>query len=80
MPLLLAIPLGLLIGGVLGIVGAGGSIIAVPALVYGIGLSPGEAIPASLIIVGLSSAVAVLPRIRRGVDWGTAAGFWFQAR
>lgn len=72
MPLLLAIPLGLLIGSVLGLVGAGGSIIAVPALVYGIGLSPREAIPASLIIVGLSSAVAVLPRIRRGVDWGTA--------
>lgn len=73
MPLLIAVPLGLLVGAILGLVGAGGSIIAVPALVYGTGLSPREAIPASLIIVGLSSIVAVLPRLRRGVDWTSAA-------
>ena len=73
MPLLIAVPLGLLVGAILGLVGAGGSIIAVPALVYGTGLSPREAIPASLIIVGLSSVVAVLPRLRRGVDWTAAA-------
>ena len=73
MPLLIAVPLGLLVGAILGLVGAGGSIIAVPALVYGTGLSPREAIPASLIIVGLSSIVAVLPRLRRGVDWTAAA-------
>lgn len=73
MPLLVAVPLGLLVGAILGLVGAGGSIIAVPALVYGTGLNPREAIPASLIIVGLSSIVAVLPRLRRGVDWTAAA-------
>ena len=73
MPLLIAVPLGLLVGAILGLVGAGGSIIAVPALVYGTGLSPREAIPASLIIVGLSSIVAVLPRLRRGVAWTAAA-------
>ncbi|WP_108250386.1 sulfite exporter TauE/SafE family protein [Planctomonas deserti] len=69
---LLAIPLGLLIGAILGLVGAGGSIIAVPALVYGVGLSPGEAIPSSLIIVGLAALTAVLPRIRSNIDWNTA--------
>ena len=70
---LIAIPLGLLIGAILGLVGAGGSIIAVPALVYGVGLSPKEAIPASLIIVGLAALSAVIPRIRRSIDWTTAA-------
>ncbi|HAQ9631210.1 TPA: sulfite exporter TauE/SafE family protein, partial [Enterococcus faecium] len=65
--------LGLLIGAVLGLVGAGGSIIAVPALVYGVGLSPEEAIPASLIVVGLAALTAVIPRLRRAIDWKTAA-------
>lgn len=68
----IAIPLGLLIGAILGLVGAGGSIIAVPALVYGVGLSPKEAIPSSLIVVGLAALTAVLPRLRRQVDWTTA--------
>lgn len=70
--LLLAVPLGLAIGAVLGLVGAGGSIIAVPALVYGIGLSPAQAIPSSLIVVGFASVSAVLPRIRNNIDWATA--------
>lgn len=73
MSVLIAIPLGLLIGVILGLVGAGGSIIAVPALVYGVGLSPKEAIPASLIIVGLAALSAAIPRIRRSIDWTTAA-------
>lgn len=65
-------PLGLLIGAVLGLVGAGGSIIAIPALVYGVGLSPAQAIPSSLIIVGFAAITAVLPRIRNNIDWTTA--------
>ena len=40
-----ALFLGLVVGVVLGIVGGGGSIIAVPALVYGVGMSPAQAIP-----------------------------------
>ncbi|WP_206477442.1 sulfite exporter TauE/SafE family protein [Microbacterium sp. KRD172] len=73
MSALIAIPLGLLIGVILGLVGAGGSIIAVPALVYGVGLSLKDAIPASLIIVGLAALSAVIPRIRRSIAWTTAA-------
>ena len=73
MGVLLAIPLGLLIGAVLGLVGAGGSIIAVPALVYGVGMSPAHAIPSSLIVVGLGAIAAVIPRLRGGVDWSIAA-------
>ncbi|MEV5050097.1 sulfite exporter TauE/SafE family protein [Arthrobacter sp. LAR12-1-1.1] len=64
-----ALALGLLVGIVLGVVGGGGSIIAVPALVYGVGLSPAQAIPTSLLVVGVSSLAALLPRLREGINW-----------
>jgi uncharacterized membrane protein YfcA len=67
-----AAALGLIVGGLLGLVGGGGSILAVPALVYGVGLPLTAAIPTSLLVVGLSSAVAVLPRLRTGVNWRLA--------
>ncbi|TFC25747.1 sulfite exporter TauE/SafE family protein [Cryobacterium sp. TMT2-18-3] len=67
-----ALVLGLIVGSLLGLVGGGGAIIAVPALVYGVGLPLEEAIPTSLIVVGAASAVAVLPRLRRGVNWRLA--------
>ena len=59
---------GLIVGGLLGLVGGGGSILAVPALVYGVGLPLSAAIPTSLVVVGASSAVAVVPRLRN-VNW-----------
>lgn len=68
-----ALLLGLIVGALLGLVGGGGSILAVPALVYGVGLPLSEAIPSSLIVVGAASAVAVIPRLRRGVNWRLAA-------
>lgn len=68
-----ALALGLIVGALLGLVGGGGSILAVPALVYGVGLPLSEAIPTSLIVVGAASAVAVLPRLRHGVNWRLAA-------
>lgn len=64
-----ALSLGLFVGIVLGVVGGGGSIIAVPALVYGVGMSPAEAIPTSLLVVGISSLAALLPRLRGGINW-----------
>jgi uncharacterized membrane protein YfcA len=63
---------GLLVGGLLGLVGGGGAILAVPALVYGVGIPLAAAIPSSLVVVGASSAVAVLPRLRSGVNWRLA--------
>ncbi|HET8878159.1 MAG TPA: sulfite exporter TauE/SafE family protein [Arthrobacter sp.] len=63
---------GLIVGGLLGLVGGGGSILAVPALVYGVGLPLSAAIPTSLVVVGASSAVAVVPRLR-SVNWRLAA-------
>jgi uncharacterized protein len=70
--LILALVLGALVGLVLGLVGAGGSIIAIPALVLGLGLPLEAAIPASLVVVGVSSLIAVPPRARTGVDWRVA--------
>ncbi|HET7139637.1 MAG TPA: sulfite exporter TauE/SafE family protein [Arthrobacter sp.] len=64
-----ALGLGLVVGIVLGVVGGGGSIIAVPALVYGVGMSPAQAIPTSLLVVGISSLAALLPRLREGLNW-----------
>ncbi|WP_459384422.1 sulfite exporter TauE/SafE family protein [Arthrobacter humicola] len=64
-----ALSLGLVVGIVLGVVGGGGSIIAVPALVYGVGMSPAEAIPTSLLVVGISSLAALVPRLREGINW-----------
>ncbi|MCD4850977.1 sulfite exporter TauE/SafE family protein [Arthrobacter sp. AK01] len=68
-----ALALGLIVGIVLGVVGGGGSIIAVPALVYGVGMSPTQAIPTSLLVVGVSSLAALLPRVRDGLNWPVVA-------
>lgn len=71
-----ALGLGLLIGILLGLLGGGGSILAVPALVYGAGLSLHAAIPVSLLVVGISAATALLPRLRGGdIQWRIAAVF-----
>lgn len=72
--LLVALALGLVIGGLLGLLGGGGSILAVPALVYGVNLPLAAAVPMSLLVVGISSAAAVLPRLRE-VQWRLAAIF-----
>ena len=68
--------LALLIGLSLGLLGGGGSILAVPVLVYGAGLPPKAAIATSLIVVGTTSLFALLPHARRGhVEWRTGAIF-----
>lgn len=58
------------IGLLLGLLGGGGSILAVPLLRYAFGLPAHAAIATSLIVVAVTSAVAVIPHARRGyVDW-----------
>lgn len=52
---LLASPLGLVVGLVLGALGGGGSVLAIPALVYGTGQTFQAATTASLVIVGAVS-------------------------
>ena len=65
-----------LIGVLLGLLGGGGSILAVPALFYGMGFTMEQAIPISLIVVAAASAVGVLPKIRaKQVRWRMAGIF-----
>ncbi|MEQ7125681.1 sulfite exporter TauE/SafE family protein [Actinopolymorpha sp. B11F2] len=76
--LALMIVLATLIGVSLGLLGGGGSILAVPLLVYVAGLDAKEAIATSLLVVGATSAVAVLPHARAGrIRWRTGLIFGF---
>ncbi|KQU64141.1 sulfite exporter TauE/SafE family protein [Phycicoccus sp. Root101] len=62
----LVLPLGLLIGLALGALGGGGSILTVPALVYLLDQDPRSATTSSLLIVGATSLIALLPHARAG--------------
>lgn len=71
---LLAIPLGIVIGLSLGALGGGGSILTVPALVYVLGESAGTATAGSLVIVGTTALVGAVSHAREHrVRW--RAGF-----
>jgi hypothetical protein len=63
---LIALPLGLLVGFVLGLLGGGGSILAVPMFLYILGVPPKPAIAMSLAVVGLSAFVGFLTHWRQG--------------
>ncbi|MEO7262157.1 MAG: sulfite exporter TauE/SafE family protein [Jatrophihabitantaceae bacterium] len=71
-----AVGIGLLIGLLLGLLGGGGSILAVPALMYGVGQPLDQAIPTSLLVIGLSALAGALARMREGqVHWRLVAVF-----
>ena len=57
---------GLVTGGVLGLTGAGGSILTLPALVGVVGLAPHQAVAASLLSVGGSAAAGAATHARDG--------------
>lgn len=63
---LLASPLGFLIGLALGALGGGGSIVAVPALVYIAGQEPAAATTTSLLVVGTAAVVGMVGHARAG--------------
>jgi len=63
---LLASPVGFLIGVSLGAVGGGGSVLAVPALVYIAGQSPQDAVTTSLLIVGVAAVAGLVTHAREG--------------
>jgi uncharacterized membrane protein YfcA len=68
--LLAALGLGTAIGLVLGALGGGGSVLAVPALVFALGLTAQAATTASLVIVGITALVAAVGHARSGhVQW-----------
>ncbi|MEO2012092.1 MAG: sulfite exporter TauE/SafE family protein [Pirellulaceae bacterium] len=72
----LSILFGAFVGFALGLTGGGGSLLAVPLLVYGLAIAPREAFGVSLAAVGATALVGVLPRIRAGqVEVGTGILF-----
>ncbi|MFF4441150.1 sulfite exporter TauE/SafE family protein [Streptomyces sp. NPDC001621] len=74
--LFLALAAGAVIGLALGALGGGGSVLAVPALIYLLGFTPVAATTASLVIVTLTSATALTAHAREGhVRWRTGLLF-----
>lgn len=72
----LAVALAVLVGLSLGLLGGGGSILTVPLLTYVAGLDAQRAIATSLLVVGVTSAVAAVTHARAGrVRWRLAAIF-----
>ena len=79
-PVLVAVVAGVLIGLSLGALGGGGSILAVPVLVYGLDQSPVQATTGSLVVVGVTSLIGAVTAYRagnvmlgRGVAFGLVA-------
>ncbi|MBC6445920.1 sulfite exporter TauE/SafE family protein [Actinokineospora xionganensis] len=64
MAILPAAAFGVGIGTALGLLGAGGSILAIPALVYGLGQPLSVAVPTSLVVVAVSAAGGLAARWR----------------
>ena len=74
--ILLAVASGTAVGLALGLTGGGGSIFAMPLLIYVLGLSPGQAVPVSLAAVGLTALLgAVLAARDRLPVWPAAITF-----
>ncbi|VVN77507.1 sulfite exporter TauE/SafE family protein [Pseudomonas fluorescens] len=65
--MLLATFFGVVMGLVLGLTGAGGGILAVPALVLGLGWSMTQAAPVALFAVGSAAAVGAIDGLRHGL-------------
>jgi len=74
-PELLAIPFGIAVGILLGLLGGGGSILAVPVLVYVLGQEVRAATTESLIIVGVTAAIAAAHHRAGHVRWRPALVF-----
>jgi uncharacterized protein len=59
--------IGVCIGAVLGLTGAGGGMLAVPALVVGLGWTIQQSTPVALIAVALSAAIGAIDGLKRGL-------------
>lgn len=79
-PVVLAIPLGIVIGLIVGAVGGGGAILALPVLVYVLGEQVGPASTASLIVVAIAASIGAGALALRGhVCWRVALTFTIPA-
>ncbi|MFF2922087.1 TSUP family transporter [Streptomyces celluloflavus] len=71
-----ALPCGLLIGLLLGALGGGGSVLAVPVLVYLLGQSPHEATAGALVVVAVGCVTGLACHARAGrIRWAAGAVF-----
>ena len=64
--MIIVLLLGLTVGVILALTGAGGGILAVPLLVFGAGLSMAEAGPIGLLAVGLAAALGAVMGLKNG--------------
>ncbi len=71
MTLTLAVLAGVLIGVSLGALGGGGSILAVPVLIYLLGQNPAQAMTGSLVVVGVTALIGAVTahRARHVLPW-----------
>ncbi|MDX1386879.1 MAG: sulfite exporter TauE/SafE family protein, partial [bacterium] len=65
MTILLALVMGGVVGLTLGVFGSGGSVLAVPILVYVLGMEVKDAIAMSLVIVGLTAVTGAVQQYRQ---------------
>lgn len=75
--MILALLGGLIIGLLLGMLGGGGAILAIPLLIYGFSFSATQATAASLIIIGLGALIGLISqyaaghvRLKEGLSFG----------
>jgi uncharacterized membrane protein YfcA len=64
---MIALALGLVVGIILALTGAGGGILAVPLLVFGVGIGLAQAAPIGLLAVGMAAALGALLGLRQGI-------------
>lgn len=67
--------MGAIVGAVLGLTGAGGGILAVPLLVFGLHLGMRDAAPIGLLAVGIGAAIGAALGLREGIVRYRAAAF-----
>lgn len=65
--MLIAFGLGLVVGVILALTGAGGGVLAVPLLVFGIGMGVAQAGPIGLLAVGMAAALGAVLGLREGI-------------
>jgi uncharacterized membrane protein YfcA len=77
MEILAALIAGIFIGGVLGFVGAGGAMLAVPILIYGFGLAPSVASTSALAVVGAAALSGASAKIKsKEIYYRDAVAIW----
>ena len=64
--MLISVGLGLIVGVILALTGAGGGVLAVPLLVFGVGLRVAEAGPIGLLAVGMAAALGAVFGLKAG--------------